>query len=280
MASKGESYWQDEDGRWVEKVGPWAKEKQKILTDYVQIASATRKKYAHCSFIDVFSGPGKSQIRDSDELIDGSPVSGFKQGRISHPFSSVYISDADPDLLASAHSRLHELAAPVQAVAGPASVALPKIVNRLSSSGLHLALLDPHNLGTLSFDLFESLAKLRKIDIIVHVSLSDLQRNVDRYTSEAYAQFDRFAPDWRKNIRIDQNQASLRAAILKYWTEKVVALGLPRAKHCELIKGPGGQRLYWLMFLARHPLPHSFWNKINSSAKQPGFDFGDDLNGA
>jgi len=45
------------------------------------------------------------------------------------------------------------------------------------------------------------------------------------------------------------NQVSLRAAILEYWTEKVVALGLPRAKHCELIRGTKNQRLYWLMFL-------------------------------
>jgi three-Cys-motif partner protein len=280
MPVKGEHYWQDENGLWVENVGPWAKEKQKILTDYVQIASATRRKYAHCAFIDVFSGPGRSKIRDSGELIDGSPVSAFKQGQRSQPFSAVYISDADEDLLKSAQTRLSDLAAPVHAVPGPASAALPKIVNGLSSSGLHLALLDPHNLGTLSFDLFEALAKLRKIDVIVHVSLSDLQRNVDRYTSAAYEQFDRFAPGWRKSIRVDQNQASLRAAILKYWTEKVVALGLPRAKHCELIKGSGGQRLYWLMFLARHSLPHSFWNKINSSSKQPGFDFGDGRNGA
>jgi len=31
----------------------------------------------------------------------------------------------------------------------------------------------------LSFDLFESLAKLQRIDVIVHVSLGDLQRNAD-----------------------------------------------------------------------------------------------------
>src|SRR5262249_36525891 len=160
--------------------------------DYVQIASATRRKYPHCSFIDVFCGPGQSQIRDSGQLIDGSPVAAFKQGRAGHPFSAVHISDADSDLLASADTRLRNLGAPVHATKGPASAALPKIVKQLSGSGLHLALLDPHNLGTLSFDLFECLSKLQRIDVIVHVSLSDLQRNVDRYTSEAHEQFDKF----------------------------------------------------------------------------------------
>jgi three-Cys-motif partner protein len=270
---KGENYFQDEGGLWVEKVGPWAKEKQKIITDYVQISSATRRKYKHCCFIDVFSGPGRSQIRDTGELIDGSPVAAYKQGRASHPFSSVHVSDADGELLSSAEARLRGLGAPVIATEGPASSALPKIVSQLSSSGLHLALLDPHNLGTLSFDLFECLSRLQRIDIIVHVSLSDMQRNVDRYTSKDHEQFDRFAPGWRDHVSTEMNQTALRAAIMKYWTERVVALGLPRARHCELIRGKQGQRLYLLILLAKHRLPHAFWEKITSVAKAPGFGF-------
>jgi three-Cys-motif partner protein len=273
MPSKGESYYQDEKGLWVEKVGPWAKDKQKIITDYVQIASATRRKYPHCSFIDVFCGPGQSQIRETGQLIDGSPVAAYKQGCIGHPFSSVHISDADDDLRTSAETRLRNLGAPVQSTMGPASVALPRIVNQLSSSGLHLALLDPHNLGTLSFDLFECLSKLQRIDVIVHVSLSDLQRNVDRYTSKAHKQFDKFAPGWRNHISPEMNQGALRAAIMEYWTNQVVSLGLPRARHCELIRGPKGQRLYWLIFLAKHNLPHAFWRKVTSVSKAPTFDF-------
>jgi three-Cys-motif partner protein len=273
MPTKGDHYWQDNDGLWVENVGPWANEKLKILTDYVQICSGTRQKYAHCSFIDVFSGPGKSRIRTSGALIDGSPVAAFKQAQSSSPFSQIYISDADEDLLKSATGRLKSLGAPVISVDGPASTALPSIVRAINQYGLHLALLDPHNLGTLSFDLFETLAKLNHVDVIVHVSLGDLQRNVDRYSSEDYQQFDRFAPGWRENVRTNVNQTSLRASILEYWTDKVAGLGLPRAKHCELIRGTQSQRLYWLMLLAKHDLAHRFWTKITSAAKAPQFDF-------
>jgi hypothetical protein len=31
----------------------------------------------------------------------------------------------------------------------------------------------------------------------VHISIADLQRNVDLYTSEDYDQFNTFAPGWR-----------------------------------------------------------------------------------
>ena len=200
------------------------------------------------------------------EELPAIPVAAYKQGRAGHPFSSIHISDADDALLSSAEARLRSVGAPAVAIEGPASVALPKIVSQLSSSELHLAL-DPHNLGALSFDLFECLSRLQRIDVIVHVSLSDMQRNVDRYASKDHEQFDRFAPGWRNHIGTDMNQAALRAAIMEYWTERVVSLGLPRARHCELIRGTHGQRLYLLILLAKHKLAHAFWEKITSIAK-------------
>jgi three-Cys-motif partner protein len=276
MVQRDERYTLDEQGLLVEKVGPWARDKLKILADYIHASGGARSKYPlhGPAYIDVFCGPGRSLIRDTKELIDGSPIVAFKKANGSPaPFASINISDGDADLLTAAEKRLNALGAPVCAIQGPASSAMPGIVRRLDPDGLHLAFLDPHNLGALSFDLFESLAKLKRIDVIVHVSLSDLQRNADRYTSEAHDQFDRFAPGWRSFVGVDKNQETLRAAIIQYWSGKVMELGLPRAKHCELIKGTQGQRLYWLILLARHRLAHSLWSKISSSAKAPGFDF-------
>jgi three-Cys-motif partner protein len=276
MVRRDERYSVDESGLIVENVGRWAADKLKIVTDYIQASGGARRRYlaTGAAYIDVFSGPGRSRIRTTRQFIDGSPVAAFKKARDSlAPFTSINISDADPELLAAAEKRLLALRAPVVTTPGPASSAMPKIVRRLNKSGLHFAFLDPHNLGTLSFDLFESLVKLKRIDVIVHVSLSDLQRNVDRYTSDAYDQFDKFAPGWRDHVGTDMNQEALRAAIIRFWSEKVMKLGLPRARHCELIKGPGQQRLYWLILLARHELAHTLWSKISSSAKAPGFDF-------
>jgi three-Cys-motif partner protein len=276
MAQTGDHYSRDDKGLFVENVGAWAVDKLRIVTDYVQASSAARRLYLRsgAGYIDVFSGPGRSRIRTTGEYIDGSPVAAFVKAKGSlAPFTTMHISDADPDLLSSAEKRLLELGAPVVPIAGPASSAVPKIVQQLNSSGLHFAFLDPHNLGALSFDLFVGLANLKRIDIIVHVSLSDLRRNADRYTSAAYRQFDKFAPGWRDHIRLDMNQTALRAAVLQFWSDKVMALGLPRAEHCELITGPKNQQLYWLIFLSKHEFAHALWSKISSSAKAPRFDF-------
>ena len=65
MAQQGDHYSLDEQGLWVENVGPWALDKLKIVTDYIQASSAARRRYlgSGAAYIDVFSGPGRSKIR-------------------------------------------------------------------------------------------------------------------------------------------------------------------------------------------------------------------------
>jgi three-Cys-motif partner protein len=270
-----ERYTQGDDGLIVEKVGSWAVDKLKIVTDYVYASGGARKNFAQsgAAYIDVFCGPGRSLIRNTNQFIEGSPVAAFKRALESPGrFTSINISDADDELLAAAEKRLATLGAPMHPVAGPASAAMQRIVQSVNPYGLHLAFLDPHNLGTLSFDLFEQLAALKHIDVIAHVSLSDLQRNADRYTSGAHDEFDKFAPGWRSKVGTDMNQGALRSAIIQYWSDKVMQLGLPRARHCELITGDHGQRLYWLILLARHDLAHQLWERISSAARAPRLD--------
>jgi three-Cys-motif partner protein len=271
-----ERYTQGDDGLIVEKVGQWAVNKLKLLTDYIYASGGARKNFAGpgTAYIDVFCGPGRSIVRGSNQFIDGSPIAAFKRAVESAAhFSSINVSDADDELLAATEKRLKTINAPVRPFVGPATLAMPRIVQSLDPYGLNLAFLDPHNLGTLSFDLFQQLARLKHIDVIAHVSLSDLQRNADRYTSEAHSQFDKFAPGWRDRVGTDMNQEALRRGIIQYWSDKVTDLGLPRARHCELITGDRGQRLYWLILLAKHDLAHQLWEKISSAARAPRFDF-------
>jgi three-Cys-motif partner protein len=271
MASREEQYPLGDDGLVVEQVGAWAKTKHKLITDYIQVSRFARAKYnqrSGAAYIDVFSGPGRSLIRDTTDYIDGSPVAAFKQGlKSSAPVSSIEISDFDQELLDAAQARLRALGAPVVATPGPALDAMERIVQRIHRHGLHFAFLDPHNLGDLSFELFKILTKLEHIDILVHVSIADLRRNVDLYT---HKQFDTFAPGWRDAINFKgMNKTALRSAVLNYWYGQVAGLGLTKAKHSEEIRGPGNQSLYWLSLFSRDDLAHKLWDAISSAAKQP-----------
>jgi three-Cys-motif partner protein len=91
-------YTQGDDGLVVEKVGSWAVDKLKILTDYVYASGGALSHFARpgTAYIDVFCGPGRCLIRDTTKFIDGSPVAAFKRALESPgPFTSIGISDAD-----------------------------------------------------------------------------------------------------------------------------------------------------------------------------------------
>jgi len=237
---------------------------------YLVASGGARSNYnqrSGAAYIDVFCGPGRSLIRDTADYIDGSAVAAFKQGLESHgPFSSIEISDMDAELLSAAGARLRKLGAPVVSTPGPAAVAMEQIVQRVHPQGLHFAFLDPHNLGALSFDLFKILTKLKRVDILVHVSIADLRRNVDLFTVK---QFDTFAPGWSDGIdHKNMSKTALRSAVLNYWYDQVAGLGLTKAKHSEEIRGPSNQRLYWLSLFSRDKLAHKLWAAVSSAAKQ------------
>jgi hypothetical protein len=61
-----ERYTQGDDGLIAEKVGSWAVDKLKIVTDYVYASGGARQKYAGtgAAYIDPFCGPGRSLIRE------------------------------------------------------------------------------------------------------------------------------------------------------------------------------------------------------------------------
>lgn len=260
-----------DDGLIAEEVGPWAKTKLQIVRSYIGIASATRRKYEApgAAYIDVFCGPGRSRITTTGEFIDGSPVCSFKAGRDARsPFSSIEISDKNGEFLDAAEKRLSTIAAPVRRAQGPAGPAVRTIVDRLDRYGLHFALLDPHNLSTLSFALFEELAKLNRVDVIAHISIADIRRNIGLYETEGRDELDTFAPGWRTKVDLRMSKEAVRSAIIEYWFSQIEKV-LPRSLHHELIRADGNQPLYWLIFLSRADLAHRFWNTITSAAKSP-----------
>lgn len=140
-------------------------------------------------------------------------------------------------------------------------------MKKLDPGGLHLAFLDPYNLATLSFDLIEGLSKVRT-DILLHLSISDLRRNVGLYASDEYSQFDLFAPGWRKAVDVNVGLDRLRSKVIEYWMSQTEKLGYPPG-HWEMIRGPKSVGLYCLVLLSKHSLGRNLWSKITSPAKQP-----------
>jgi three-Cys-motif partner protein len=170
----------------------------------------------------------RAVIRDTREKIDGSPLVAFKcalQGGV--PFSEIHIADASEESCRAAERRIASAGGLAKTEFGNAEDTVVRIAKKLNPYGLHLAFLDPYNLEALPFLVIEAFAKFKYIDILIHVSAQDLQRNLHSYTRSDDTRLERFAPGWRIAVDIKQSKKAIRAALLGHWASKMEALGLP-----------------------------------------------------
>jgi three-Cys-motif partner protein len=272
------------DGQIASEVGIWAAEKHDYLCRYIDISRATRHKYlpntnssdfkGGATYIDLFCGPGRSKIKNSNDWIDGSPIVAWKASQKSgSAFSHIYISDTVEENLLACKKRLESLGAPVTAFHGTALEALIQFKNSIDPYGLHFSFIDPFNLKSLDYSILESLSKLKRMDILIHLSKMDLQRNLAKNLSDLESDFDLFIPGWRENIDMHRGAKDIRQQVIEYWKKKVEALGVSISKETgwKLITGSKNQPLYWLMLIAGHNLAHNFWEKAALSEQSDLF---------
>jgi len=273
MAKKTVKYDPD-DGLIVSEVGSWASEKHERVRRYIDAARGARAKFlppagrGGASYIELYSGAGRSVIKDTNQFIEGSAVVAFKAGRASgHPFSEMHLSDLEAQNSAALAQRIKALGGAPTSYVGDASVMVDQVMSAINPYGLHLAFLDPFNLGQLPFSIIEKMLRVKRMDMIIHVSVQDLQRNLDKH-SRVGRSLDIFAPGWRDTVDVNQATAALRAAFIEYWLGAIRSLGTHPATGKPLIVGEKNQRLYWLVFLSSNPLGEKLWNDVQNLSGQ------------
>jgi|TARA_A100001391_G_scaffold51157_1_gene31205 three-Cys-motif partner protein len=266
-----------DDGSRVEVVGSWAKEKHELLCRYIDVSRMVRSKWsgpgkAGSTYIDLFSGPGRAKVRKTGEFIDGSCVAAWRKSvEGGSPFTAMFVADNDSERLNLATERLRALGAPVVPILGAAVDTVKVIKHRLNPYGLHFAFVDPYNLGAFDFEVMRSLSSLTRIDMLVHVSKMDLQRNLGFNITSQQRAFETFAPGWRDAVNLNQTQPAVRREVFEYWRGLVAALGVAASTEMRLITGSRHQPLYWLMLAAKHDLAHKFWKVAAETGQQELF---------
>jgi three-Cys-motif partner protein len=222
------------DGLVVGEVGPWAAEKHDRLRKYIQASHGARAKFlppvgtGGASYIELYSGAGRSLISGTNQIIDGSAVVACKAGRDSgHQFSEMHLSDLEAQNSSALAQRIKALGGMATSYVGDADIVVDQVMNAINPRGLHLAFLDPFNPAQLPFSIIERMLRVQRMDMIIHVSLQDLQRNLDEYSRAGDPTLDNFAPGWRGAVDVRQSMAALRAALIEYWLGAIRSLGTP-----------------------------------------------------
>jgi three-Cys-motif partner protein len=123
----------------------------------------------------------------------------------------------------------------------------------------------------LPFSVIEKLAKFEHMDMLIHVSIHDFQRNLRIYMEERGGPLDRFAPGWRDAVSGQDTDKAVRLKIFQHWLNLIRSLDMA-ASEGELVSGSNNQPLYWLVLVARHPRAHEFWGKIRNVSDQCRLD--------
>jgi len=130
-----------DDGLFAQPIGPWAEDKYRRLGMYAEIfATGMKKVWDDRVYLDLFSGPGYSRMRESGRLVLGSPLIALS---LPDRFDRYIFADANPDALAALRQRCARMApdAAVRFVDGDANERIEETARRRPANGL------PHPAG-------------------------------------------------------------------------------------------------------------------------------------
>ncbi len=242
-------------GRWV------TDEKHRIIKRYIDACWAARQKFtSQRTYIDLFAGTGRVKIKHTQIFLDGGPLAAWRIAQQRRgAFSDFFVADVNSEYLAACDSRLAVLGAPVRSVVGQAHETVDWVMPQLARSGFHFAMLDPFNAGHLHYSIIKKLASMPKIDIVVHLSTGDIQRNIASGLELEASSLDGFAPGWRDAVMKQSSKREMRYAFIRHWTRLVEAAGMKVCDTMYPVRNSKDSTMYWLCLLSRHPLAEKLW---------------------
>lgn len=244
-------------GRWV------TEEKHRIIKRYIDASWAARQKFtSQRTYIDLFAGTGRVKIKHTQTFQDGGPLAAWSIAQQRRGvFSDFFIADANPDFLAACDTRLRGRGAPLRSMVGRADETVDWVLPQLNKRGFHLALLDPFNAGHLHFSIIKKLAAMPTIDMVIHLSTGDIQRNIASGLETGRSPLDNFAPGWRSEVQRQSSKHEMRDAFIEYWKDLVAQTGMHVCDVMYPVRNSKESTMYWLCLIARHPLADKLWSE-------------------
>lgn len=265
------------DGLPVRESGTWVREKLYYLERYLDIFSVgMKKKWAGKIFyIDLFSGPGKCRIRETEEEIDGSPLIALK-----FDFAKYYFFESDPECYRALLARRQTRAAhkDVEIIPGDCNTLIDKV--KLPPSSVTLAFIDPTGLSPLVFETIRALTANRKVDLIInfHEGMG-IRMNIHQHAKKEGGALDSFVGSGRWRQRSGSGPSAIddlcREITLEF-EDNLRGLGYQTVDRDHIpVKTDLNSLLYYLIFASKHPRGNEFWRKITliSPYGQRKFEF-------
>lgn len=263
----------------VQCVGRWVEDKFFFLERYLNASCEARRKFAdkgNAVFIDLFSGSGRCIIKDERREIDSGGIRALN--RDEAPFNECFyfdISKLNVDALkkrTGANTNYH-------VECGDSNILIDKLVATLlrQSYRYHFAFIDPFGPDGLKFETLKILAKLERMDMLIHFPIGAIKRNLKAWTKSTNNILDNFLGTnvWRKAIK-DLSGDKIFKALIDTFKEQLKSIGYPEdglkmAPSKEDIytglptvpvRNTKEVGLYVLILASKHPLGQKIWNSV------------------
>lgn len=269
------------DGLIVRDSGPWAKDKLHYLGRYLKILSVGMKNRwaGRLYYVDLFAGPGRCRIRETQKEIDGSPLVAL----LGFEFAKYFFFEQDLACCEALDSRTKKRAPDkyekVQIIRGDCNETIEHV--KLPSSSLGLAFIDPTGISQIYFETIRRLTANRQIDLIINFPEGmGIRLNLHQYTQNETSALNRFMGSSRWQERYKQSLTSFDQVckeIAAEYLDNLRSLGyLTIDNDWVPVRTNQNMLLYYLMFASKHPKGNEFWRKIglidpHGQRKLPGF---------
>jgi three-Cys-motif partner protein len=238
-------------------------DKKHYLERYLDIFSrgVVRKWAGKLSYVDLFSGPGRSIIRGSHEEAEGSPLLSLKYNFAQYVFVDV------AEVLASLKQRLsrHPKLSQVSLIQGDCNTMINEVLAALPSNHLTLAFIDPTGLQ-IKFNTIQRLVQNRKVDLLMTIQLGmGIRMNLPSYAQTEGAALSDFLGNtgWREDLKAGGSPSQITRRILNRYMKQLKALDYSTVEDraIEVRSEENNLLLYFMVLASRHPLGKDFWRK-------------------
>lgn len=279
----------EDDGLPARSSGKWVKEKLFFVQRYIDTfeVAMRKKSWRRRIYIDLFSGPGKCKIRRSQQFILGSPLLAIQT---QYPFTEYFFVDLKRKNIDALRKRCNVSSIPKDALhflVGDANLQVQNIAEYISNVDakfikgqlpcLNLAFLDPEGLE-LVWATVETLARMKRMDLIIHYSQFGLTRNFETfYKSPNENRVDRFFgnKEWRKIYAdsLERGEIAIHRSLMDFYKSRLRELGYvvikdnledidPNVREPLIRHSTKNAPLYRLLFASKHPLGNELWDKV------------------
>lgn len=251
------------DGLPARPTGPWVLDKKYYLERYLHMfcRGVGRKWAGKLSYVDLFSGPGRSIIRGTQEEVEGSPFLSLK-----HDFARYVFVDV-PEVLSSLKQRLahHPKLSHVELIEGDCNAVLGKMLKVLPPDHLTLAFIDPTGLQ-IQFGTIERLVHNRKVDLLMTIQFGmGIRMNLPLYVKTEGTALSGFVGNtgWRDDVAAGGSASQIARRILNRYMQRLrnLGYGTVQDREIDIRSNQSNLLLYFMVLASRHPLGAEFWRK-------------------